>query len=246
MLPDTLTSLDFARQTTSKMPKATTTADRQGRRHNPLDADIVGGSGILRSGKTGGKTKAEKDEEHFVNSKQSARILQLGRELADEDDKPKTGAQPQKSAFDVDSRFAPEADKDADAYEDEEAWGEDDEEIELDEAEISPEDLAMFNKFMTADEDPLLKHGWDRKPSDGEEQQGGTNLADLIMSKIQAYETNGGEQEEMGGMDDFPEEDLPPKVIEVYAKYVSLIPSFSRLSPKVLRGFVLTVVTGVE
>lgn len=204
------------------MPKATTpVSERQGRRHNPLDADIVGGSGILRSGKTGKKTKAEKTEENFVNPKQSARILQLGRELADEDEKPEAGAKPPKSAFDVDSRFAPEDDGDADAYDDEEAWGEE-EEIELDEAEISPEDLAMFNKFMTAEEDPLLKHGWDRKPGEGEEQQAGTNLADLIMEKIQAFETSGGERQEMEGMDDFqePEEDLPPKVIEVYAKYV--------------------------
>ncbi|KUI68883.1 hypothetical protein VM1G_04370 [Cytospora mali] len=202
------------------MPKATTPmTERQGRRHNPLEADITGGTGILRAGKTGKKTKAEKNEEHFVNSKQSARILQLGRELADDDEQPKTSTQPQTSAFDVDSRFAPEDDAGNDAYDDEEAWGEEDEEIELDEAEVSPEDLAMFNKFMTAEEDPLLKHGWDRKPGVGEEQQGGTNLADLIMEKIQAFETNGGgEQEEMGGMDDYPEEDLPPKVVEVYAK----------------------------
>lgn len=217
-------------------------SERQGRRHNPLDSDIVGGSGILRSGKTGKKTKAEKEEEHFVNPKQSARILQLGRELADEEDQPKSGAQPQVSAFDVDSRYVPEADNDADAYEDEEAWGEDDEEIELDEAEISPEDLAMFNKFMTAEEDPLLKHGWDLKPgAEGETQQGGANLADLIMSKINAFEAGGGrEEEEMGGMEDFPEEDLPPKVIEVYAKYVAW-----SLAVSALKGVVLTEGTGV-
>lgn len=209
------------------MPKATTpTADRQGRRHNPLDADILGGSGILRSGKPGRKTKSktEKDEDHYVNSKQSATILQLGRELADEDDEDKSTVAPQKSAFDVDSRFAPGGeDETNDAYDDDEAWGEEEEEIELDEAEIAPEDLAMFNKFLSADDDdPLLKHGWDMKPGAGnEQQQGGTNLADLIMSKIQAFESGEGDGQEMGGMDDFPEEDLPPKVIEVYAKCVA-------------------------
>lgn len=205
------------------MPKAATPTERSGRRHNPLDADILGGSGILRSGASGKKikSKAEKEEEHYVNSKQSARILQLGRELADENDQGKAVAEPQKSAFDVDARFAPgEEEQDADAYDDDEAWGDEDEEIELDEAEIAPEDLAMFNKFLSADdEDPLLKHGWDRKPGAGEEQQqGGTNLADLIMEKIQAFEASGGQQQDMGGMDDYPEEDLPPKVIEVYAK----------------------------
>lgn len=231
------------------MPKATTAmSERQGRRHNPLDADILGGSGILRSGKTGKKTKAEKDEEHFVNPKQSARILALGRELADDEEQPEPSALPQKSAFDVDSRFAPEADEDADAYEDEEAWGEDDEDIQLDEAEISPEDLAMFNKFMTTEEDPLLKHGWDRKPGAGEEQQGGgANLADLIMQKIQAFETAGEDQQEMGGVEDFSreEEDLPPKVVEVYAKYVASVLTFS-VFLDLMRGVLLTIDTGVE
>jgi essential nuclear protein 1 len=205
----------------SEMPKATTpVGERQGRRHNPLEADILGGSGILRSEKTSKKTKQEKEEDHFVNSKQSARILQLGRELADEDDdQNKPAAESRKSAFEVDSRFAQDDDKDDNRFDDDEAWGEEDE-IELEGAEIAPEDLAMFNKFLTADEDPLLKHGWDRKPADGEEQQGGTNLADLIMEKIQAFEASGGDQQEMGGMEDFPEEDLHPKVIEVYAKCV--------------------------
>ncbi|KAK2613654.1 hypothetical protein N8I77_000553 [Diaporthe amygdali] len=201
------------------MPKATTpVAERQGRRHNPLEADILGGSGILRSGKTAKKTKEEKDQDHFVNSKQSARILQLGRELADEDDdQSKSAGQSRKNAFDVDSRFASEDDRNENTFEDDEAWGEE-EEIELEGAEVSPEDLAMFNKFLTADEDPLLKHGWDRKPADGEEQQGGTNLADLILEKIQAFEAGEGNHQDMGGMEDFPEEDLHPKVIEVYAK----------------------------
>lgn len=211
------------------MPKATTPTIASGRRHNPLESDIVGGSGILRSGKSGKRsTRAEKEEEHYVNSKQSATILQLGRELADEHEGADAAAEePQKSAFDVDSRFAPgEGDEDGDAYEDEEAWGDEDEEIEVDEAEIAPEDLAMFNKFLSADEeDPLLKHGWDLKPHAGEEsqQQGGTNLADLIMEKINAFESGGGGTEEMAGMDEYPEEDLPPKVIEVYAKYAIYI-----------------------
>lgn len=209
------------------MPKATTlAAERQGRRHNPLDADILGGSGILKSGKPGKKlnSKTEKDEDHYVNSKQSAKILQLGRELVDEDDEDKSTAAPQKSAFDVDSRFAPGDDEENNAaFDDDEAWGEEEEENELDEAEIAPEDLAMFNKFLSADDDdPLLKHGWDMKPGAASaQQQGGTNLADLIMEKIQAFESGERDGHEMGGMDDYPEEDLPPKVIEVYAKYAA-------------------------
>jgi essential nuclear protein 1 len=215
------------------MPKATTpVGERQGRRHNPLEADILGGTGILRSDKKSKKTKEEKEEDHFVNSKHSARILQLGQELADEDDdQNKAAVESRKSAFDVDSRFVDGDERDDGRFDDEEAWGEE-EEIELEGAEIAPEDLAMFNKFLTADEDPLLKHGWDRKPADGEEQQGGTNLADLIMEKIQAFEAGGGAQQERGGIEDSPEEDLHPKVIEVYAKCVGL--QFDRIPQKAL------------
>lgn len=161
-----------------------------------------------------------------MNAKQSAAILQLGRELADEDKEGSAAAAPQKSAFDIDSRFAPGEEEQVDnVSDDEEAWGDEDEEIEIDEADIAPEDLATFNKFLAADEadDPLLNDGfWNRKPDAGDGQQlGGTNLADLIMERIEAFEASGGQQQEMGGMDEFPEEDLPPKVIEVYAKCVT-------------------------
>ncbi|CAN8102934.1 unnamed protein product [Discula destructiva] len=204
------------------MPKATTSTAVPGRRHNPLETDIVGGSGILRSGAKKSKSKPDKEKAQYVDAKQSAAILQLGRQLADEDEEADTPAIQQKSAFDADSRFAPGDDEqNGGAYEDDDAWGDDDEDVEVDEAEIAPEDLAMFNKFLAAgEEDPLLKHGWDLKASAGEEQQvqGSTNLADLIMDKIQAFETGRGEMEEMNGMDEYPEEDLPPKVVEVYAK----------------------------
>lgn len=204
------------------MPKASSSTAMPGRRHNPLETDIVGGSGILRSGGKKSKSKPDKEKASYVEAKQSARILQLGQQLADEEDSANTIPTEQKSAFDADSRFTPDDDdKDDGTYGDEASWGDEDEEVEVDEAEISPEDLAMFNKFMSADdEDPLLKHGWDLKASAGEDeqQQSSTNLADLIMDKIQAFESGAGEREEMGGMDDFPEEDLPPKVVEVYAK----------------------------
>lgn len=205
------------------MPKVSSSAAAPARRHNPLETDIVGGSGILRPGGKKSKTKASKEKEEYVEAKQSARILRLGQQLADEEDGANIAPTEHKSAFDPDSRFAPDEDEQDDGAYDDDAWGDDDDEVEVDEAEISPEDLAMFNKFMSADEeDPLLKHGWDLKAGAGEEeqQQGSTNtnLADLIMNKIQAFESGAGERGEMSGMDDFPEEDLPPKVVEVYSK----------------------------
>lgn len=236
---DTSTSIDLSnpaiklesmtsRSAKTKMPKATSSSTIPGRRHNPLETDIVGGSGILRSAGKKSQSKPDRAKAEYVEAKQSATILQLGRQLADEDELANAATTEQKSAFDVDSRFAPGDDEQDDgAYEDDASWADEEEEIEVDEAEIAPEDLAMFNKFLSADEeDPLLKHGWDLKAGAGEEQQqqqGSTNLADLIMDKIQAFESGGGGREEMGGMDDYPEEDLPPKVVEVYTKYVTHI-----------------------
>lgn len=139
------------------------------------------------------------------------------QELKDEDDQEAENAQPQKSAFDLE-RFVP--DELEDDAEDEEAWGDEDEhEIEGDQPEIAPQDLAMFDRFHRAEEDPLLQHGWGGQNEPKEVQQG-ANLADIIMAKIAAFEESGGAQEEMGGVEDVSEEELPPKVIEVYTKYV--------------------------
>jgi essential nuclear protein 1 len=70
-------------------------------------------------------------------------------------------------------------------------------------------------------DDPLLTHGWDGKPSDRAEDQGaaGTNLADLILAKIAEKEaTQGGRQEQYNPVEE--DYELPPKVVEVYTKYV--------------------------
>ncbi|KAF5008909.1 hypothetical protein FDECE_4841 [Fusarium decemcellulare] len=196
------------------MPKATTpTVSRQTRRHNPLEDDITA-TGILKNKPSKKRAKGDNEEESFVDDRASRTILRIGRELADEENAGKAVSKPTIDTFGYDSRFGVEDEDENKVYDDDEAWGDDDEVVE--EVEVDPNDLDMYRKFMPDEEDDLLKHGWDRKPT-GEEQGESINLADLILEKIAAHEAAEARRENnLGPPDD--EYELPPKVIEVYTK----------------------------
>ncbi|KUJ14167.1 rRNA processing protein-like protein Bystin [Mollisia scopiformis] len=201
------------------MPKATTPVSaRQGRRHNPLEDDLTATGGTLKL-KTGKRKSRPEDEEQFVDSKASRRILRMGQELADEDDEQKMSAAPN-PAFEFESRFD-NADQDT-PQEEYEEW---DEEGEVEEVELAPDDLATWNKFFPTQEDSLLRTGWGGEPEAADEEPG-TNLADLILEKIAAHEAaqaaNGGVPRNAPGPidEDF---ELPPKVVEVYTKVGMLL-----------------------
>lgn len=196
------------------MPKATTpTAARGGRRHNPLEDDVLA-TGILRNKPTKRKSKdVEESEDAFVDSKASKNILRIGRELMEEENAENPVTKPTVDNFGYDSRFG-EEEEDHKGYDEEEAWGDDDDMVE--EVEVDPEDLDTYRKFMGDEEDDdLLKHGWDLKGS-GEPQGESINLADLILEKIAAHEA----AQAGGGNVRAPDDDyeLPPKVVEVYTK----------------------------
>jgi essential nuclear protein 1 len=203
------------------MPKATTpvSATRQGRRHNPLEADLT--ATVSQKSKLGKRKSRHQDEgDQFVDSKASRRILKIGQELADEDEEENQVQKPN-AAFDFESRFEGE-DEGEELFEDAEAWGDDDEVVE--EIELAPDDLATYSKFFPSQEDPLLRQGWDGEVEEADEGPG-TNLADLILEKIAAHEaaqarSGGGAQTAPGPVDeDF---EIPAKVVEVYTKYVAL------------------------
>ncbi|KAH7150130.1 Bystin-domain-containing protein [Dactylonectria estremocensis] len=197
------------------MPKATTpTSARPARRHNPLEDDIVA-TGLLRDKPSKKRSKGTNNEdENFVDSRASRNILRIGRELAEEDNAERAVPKPTIDNFGYDSRFDDEADEENKTYDDDEAWGDDDEVVE--EIEVDPNDLEMYKKFLPDEEDDLLKHGWDLKPSGGEEGES-VNLADLILEKIAAHEASQSRRDhQMAAPDD--DYELPPKVIEVYTK----------------------------
>jgi len=208
------------------MPKATTPTSAS-RRHNPLEEDLTASGGLLKNKPGKRKSRHQEEGDKFVDSKASRKILKLGQELADESEATDKAQNPPKAVFNFESRSEGEEEE---TYEDddEEAWGGIDEEVEeVDIDELAPEDLATFNKFFPTQEDPLLRQGWggeDDGGADVDEGQG-TNLADLILEKIAAHEAAQG-----NGARDVPgpiDEDLeiPPKVVEVYTKYVPLTSS---------------------
>lgn len=222
------------------MPKATTpTRGRHGRRHNPLEDDILA-TGLLKNKPSKGKKRdsgEDDDQQQFVESKASKQILRLGRELVEEDLQENATAPTGSSNSAFDPAFARRLD-----FEDEEeeghaggvfeddTFGDDDEVPEEFGGEIEVDDLETFNKFLpSGDENPLS--GWvtDDKVDNAEAQGSGTNLADLILAKIAEHEARGqggAGGGAGGGMAPFEEDyELPPKVVEAFTKYAPLLSS---------------------
>jgi essential nuclear protein 1 len=208
------------------MPKATTPSLSNKRRHNPLEDDLLA-TGVLKNREGRPSKRADRkqaEEQAYVDAKSSRKILAMSRDLIDEEELQSkdngTGASAA-SAFDFDpSRLEGGSEQDEEEFANEEAWG--DEEDVVEEIEVDAADLETFNRFVTPtmNDDPLLTHGWDGKPGDGAEEQGpGTNLADLILAKIAEKEAmQGGRQEDHNPVEE--DYELPPKVIEVFTKYV--------------------------
>jgi essential nuclear protein 1 len=207
------------------MPKATTPSLSNKRRHNPLEDDLLA-TGVLKNREGRPSKRADRkqaEEQAYVDAKSSRKILAMSRDLIDEEEAQSganTGASAA-SAFDFDpSRLEGGSEQDEEEFANEEAWG--DEEDVVEEVEVDAADLETFNQFVTPtmNDDPLLTHGWDGKPGDGAEEQGpGTNLADLILAKIAEKEAmQGGRQEDYNPVEE--DYELPPKVIEVFTKYV--------------------------
>ncbi|KAI9681538.1 MAG: snoRNA-binding rRNA-processing protein [Caeruleum heppii] len=199
------------------MPKATTPTSpalRQAWRHNPLSDDLVA-TGPLRTKSGKRKARREEDaEESFVDSKASRKILKIGQDLADED-LLSNRIEAVNPAFAFESRFEDDLIQEEEVqYDDDEAWGDAEEEI-VEEPEVDPSDINLFNKFVSSTEDRSLEHDGDP----GEEEGQSTSLADLILAKIAAHEA-GQDAAPLVKGGGHPEDavELPAKVVEVYTK----------------------------
>ena len=75
--------------------------------------------------------------------------------------------------------------------------------------------MDLFNKFHPPGDDPIID-----LPTEPPAPQGqGVNLADLILEQIAAHEAANGSQPDLGGGG--PQDaEIPPKVVEVYSKFV--------------------------
>jgi essential nuclear protein 1 len=214
------------------MPKATKANDSS-QRHNPLADDLIA-TGPLKQKTPKRKNRhgdGKDENENYVDSRESRKILRIGQELADEEEAAQKAANGagKNTAFDFESRFGNDdglQDDDEDEFADDgEAWGDEEEEIIIDaDGDMAPEDRATFMKFFPGEkEDELLEKGWPGMAQDGDEDDMGgesTNLADLILAKIAEHEAEMGgmnrQQEDMRAVDD--EDEIPEKVVEVYTK----------------------------
>ncbi|TRX97613.1 hypothetical protein FHL15_001368 [Xylaria flabelliformis] len=195
------------------MPKVTTPT--QGRRRG-LEEEYLVGSGILKNRPSKSKSKSQQDEEeerenNFVDARASRKILDIGRQLAEED-APARRNEPAAatSAFGFESRYEDGAQ--GEPYEENEIWADDDDEI-IEHIDVDPDDLQTFQQFLPSSfDDPLLTQGpWatSTQDSSGEEPGTSTNLADLL-ARIAAHEAGEDRSEAI------PDEgfELSPKVVE--------------------------------
>ncbi|KXL48360.1 hypothetical protein M433DRAFT_152362 [Acidomyces richmondensis BFW] len=219
------------------MPKASRSIStvRQERRHDPLGDEYSSNQPLKR--KAGKKRKSTHEDDQlntYIDSKASRRILDLGQDLAAEDEAVRKANQlaPPNPAFTLESRFPNETLSDEEKhfesqdgdYDYDDGWGSEQEDEEV---EVDPEDLEMFNRFNPSfDPATLLQTESNQRD---EVQAPCTNLADLILEKIAAYESN---QQPPSGMkervihEDGDAEDaveLPAKVVEVYSQVGMLL-----------------------
>ncbi|KAI9721067.1 MAG: hypothetical protein M1812_002548 [Candelaria pacifica] len=199
------------------MPKATTPTSpgvRQRRRHNPLSDDLIANGLPKSSTRKRRKSTGEDDETKYIDSKASQRILRIGRDLAEEDQEEDRTPAPN-PAFQFDSRFVEDGSEGEGQFDDDdEAWGDEEEEI-AEEAEMNPNDLELFNRFLPSPEDHDIQPRNELGGADGQ----GTSLADLILEKIAAHEAAQSDRPVVHG-GGAPEDaiELPAKVVEVYSK----------------------------
>ncbi|KAI1158201.1 Bystin-domain-containing protein [Nemania serpens] len=206
------------------MPKATTPTS--GRRRG-LEEEYLVGSGLLknRPSKSKSKSKGDSDEErenNFVDARASRKILNIGRQLAEEDAPARRTEPTTTTAFGFDSRY--DGGEQAGADDEDEVWADDDDDEIMEHVDVDPDDLQTFQRFLPSEfDDPLLTEGpWatttQQPPEEG--QGTSTNLADLL-ARIAAHEAGEDDRSEAVPDDGF---ELSPKVVEVYSKIVSVNP----------------------
>ncbi|KAK0508775.1 hypothetical protein JMJ35_009051 [Cladonia borealis] len=200
---------------------------RSQRRHAPLDQDLTA-TAPLRARSKKRKARPDVEDQGYVDSRASRKILKIGQDLVDEEHQENMASAPN-PAFTFESRFGAENDSEEGTAENSEegAWVDEADEM-VEEVEVDPNDLNLFNKFMPSDtSDPVFQP----TQNDQAEEQG-TNLADLILKKIAAHEAvQDGQPVVQGG--GLPEDavELPAKVVEVIGLILSRYKSGSLPKP---------------
>lgn len=212
------------------------------RRHNPLAQDLETSGGRLRTKSVTGKRKSRSDEElrgdGYIDARSSKKILAIAQDLADEDaEERRAGSNPQptRDAFEFDSRFTEhedENDEQSRNVDNEEDWVPDEEE-EIVEEDLDPEEMAVYKKFLPESDEfhdfapSLANLSTDGKRYEQLQQHAEgretTNLADLILQRIAEKEARddalaAGLPVVRGGGDPEDAVEIPANVVETFEK----------------------------
>jgi essential nuclear protein 1 len=201
-----------------EMPKSPRVSHVESLRHNPLAEDYSPSYAFKQKVPKKRKLRQDDDQdtERVIDAKSSRKILSAAQDLVDEEETERRAryVSSKNDAFNLDDRLRLEPEEDEPDDQDEEEWqDEGDQDVEIEETD--PHDLDVFNKFNPpAFDHPILHTGSD--PMENQTR----NLADIILEKIAQHEA--GEAEDGHLEDSFEDEMvvLPPKVVEVYTKFV--------------------------
>ncbi|KAL9047580.1 MAG: hypothetical protein Q9162_007981, partial [Coniocarpon cinnabarinum] len=238
------------------MPKAARKAiDPDRPRHNPLAEDYSPTAPHQKHKSPKRRKLSSEDkqnENEYVDTKASQRILRIGQDLIEEDKSQLEAAKPN-PAFDVTSRGVvdgPEQDRGENGAEDDarfpddtSSWGSGD---EIEGVELDPADQDIFNRFHPAnsslDPSSISLDALNDAPAnpltsksslegDNDEEEGEpTNLTALILSKIAEHEA--GQPTPSTHLTEPPleqQEDLnplPPAAVQVYTRIGQLLSAY--------------------
>lgn len=198
------------------MGKIAVTDNKLKQRHNPLHRDISTQGGNLRStprATKDHKSKKHQEEEGYLDSVSSRKILQLAKEQQEELEKEEDEGE-SKPSFTDSFRKQNDEDEDDEEDEDEEDYSDLEEEdfedyYEEEEIEIDEKDAALFEKYLQSQESS---------------NDGSINLADKILAKIQQKELIKEEEASGRPVDAVL---LPPKVILAYEKIGQILSTYT-------------------
>jgi essential nuclear protein 1 len=236
-----------------KLPSSSAATRLISRRHNPL-ADDLSPTAHLRTKSTTsttGKRKSRTYEENgdgYIDAPSSRKILAMAQDLAEEDAagraKGNEAAVPN-AAFAFDSRIGAEVVDDEEDEQD--TYHEDDEgnwmpDEDIEEEDIDPGDLAVYNKFLPQGDQvagfapslaalstngKLDAQGPQAAHDTEEINEQTTNLADLILQRIAEKEARDRSRSYLqpNAHEDAPPSpsEIPPKVVEVFTKCGQLL-----------------------
>jgi essential nuclear protein 1 len=189
---------------------------RQKQRHDPLYKDLTTQGGNLRTKARGMKKEVRDEDQEYIDSAASRKILQLAKEQQEEIEREESQSLKQQAKFAFGSRFVEEEEDDdnEEDYEDISEFGSD-EEYEFDEDDLNEEDAKLFEQYL--------------QESKGAQEFGmddSYNLADKIMASIRQKEEQQLANDHQSSR---PEGAvlLPPKVIAAYTGVGEILSTYT-------------------